>query len=370
MSQSHTRFIGMDVHTDAIAVASVAQAHGAEVTDLGAIGTRQWDIEHLVRKRPSQATQLLVISAAGPGGYWLSRDLLTQGYDCWVVAPSLMPTQPGDRVTTDRRDALHLARLARSGDLTVGSVAKVDEAAMRDLPRAREDAISDLQDATCRLQAFLRRHASRSVGRANWSPAPLRGLSEGVCPPPAQPSVLQDDLRAVSAHSDRLQRLAQARHDHVTTWRLSPVVEALQALRGVPCTVAVPLVAAMGDLPRFEKPRELMQCRGLLPSEHASGAQRRQGSMTQAGTTHARRVLVAGAWASRSPAKGRRHRQRRREQQPTVLQDISWQAQGRLWKRSRRLVSRGTHAHGVTVAIARELSGFLWAMAQEVPLAG
>jgi transposase len=368
MSQSRTLFIGMDVHTDAIAVAYVAQAHGAEVLYLGAIGTRQCDIDQLVRTMPSKAKHLIFIYEAGPCGYWLYRYLMNKGYDCWVVAPSLIPTKPGDRVKTDRRDAIQLARLARSGDLTVVYVPKVDEEAMRDLTRAREDAISDCTDTKLRLKAFLLRHDIRYTGRANWSPAHLRWLSEVVCPTPAQHIVFQAYVRAVSEHSDRLQRLEHALHDHVKTWRLSPVVEALQALRGVQCTVAVTLVADMGDLTRFESPRELMKFLGLIPSEHSSGEQRRQGSMTKAGNTHARRVLVEGAWAYRYPAKGSRHLQLRREKQPKVIQDISWKAQVRLCKRYRRLVARGKHANVVTVAMARELTGFMWAIAKEVPI--
>jgi len=345
----------------------VAQAHGAEVTYLGAMGPRQGDIDQLIRTMPSKATHLLFVYEAGPCGSWLDRSLTKKGYDCWVVAPSLIPQKPGERVQTDRRDAVHLARLARSGDLTAVSVPKVDEEAMRDLPRAREDAIRDRKDATYRLTAFWLRHDIRYVGRAPGGPAHLRWLSAVVCPPPAQHIVLQEYLRAVSDHHDRLQRLAQALQEHVKAWRLSPVVDALQALRGVPCTVAVPLVAAMGDLTRFESPRELMKFLGLIPSEHSSGVPRRQGSMTKAGNTHARRVLVAGAWASRSPATGSRHLHLRLEKQPTIIQDIRWKAQVRLCQRYRRLVARGKQAHGGTVAMARELRGFIWAMAKEVP---
>jgi transposase len=174
----------------------------------------------------------------------------------------------------------------------------------------------------------------------------------------------------VSEHRDRLQRLEPDLHDHVKTWRLSPVVEALQALRGVQCTVAGTLVADMGALTRFESPRELTQFLGLIPSEHSSGEQRRQGSMTKAGNPHARRVLGAGAWAYRYPAKVSRPLQLRLAKPPKVIQDISWKAQVRLCKRSRRLVARGKHANGVTGAMARALTGFLWASAQEVPLAG
>jgi transposase len=368
MSQSSTLFIGMDVHKDAIAVAYVAQDHGAEVMDLGPLGTRQCDIDQLIRKMQSKATHLIFVYEAGPCGNWLYRYLMKKGSDCWVVAPSLIPKKPGDRVKTDRRDAVQLARLARSGDLTAVSVPKIEEEAIRDLTRAREDAISDLTDAKLRLTAFLLRHASRYVGRANGGPAHLRWLSEVVCPTPAQHIVFQEYVRAVSEHSERLQRLEHARHEHVKAWRLSPVVEALQALRGVPCTVAVTLVAAMGDLTRFESPRELMKFMGLIPSEYSSGAQRRQGSITKAGNTHTRRVLVEGAWAYRYPAKVSRHLQLRLEKQPKVIQAISWKAQVRLCQRYRRLVARGKHAHVVTVAMARELRGFMWAIAKEVPV--
>ena len=191
MSQSSPLFIGMDVHKDSIAVADVAQEHAAEVMSLGAIGTRQCDIDQLIRKMPSNAKHLIFVYEAGPGGYWLYRYLTKKGYDCWVVAPSLIPKKAGDRVKTDRRDAVQLARLARSGDLTAVYVPTVEAEAIRDLPRAREDAISDLKDNKFRLQAVLLRQDIRYGGRANGGPAHLRWLSEVVCPTPAQPIVFQ-----------------------------------------------------------------------------------------------------------------------------------------------------------------------------------
>jgi transposase len=368
MSPSSTRFIGMDVHKDSIAVAYVAQDHGAEVTYWGTFGTRQCDIDHLIRKMHSKAQHLSFVYEAGPCGDWLYRYLSKKGYDCWVVAPSLIPQKPGDRVTTDRRDAVQWARLARSGDLTAVYVPTVADEAIRDLTRARADALSDLKDAKLRLKAFWLRHDRRDTGQANWGAAHLRWLAAVVCHTPAQPIVCQAYVRAVNEHSARRQRLAQERQDHVKAWRLSPVVEALQALRGVPCTVAVPLVAAMGDLTRVESPRELMKFRGLLPSAYASGEPRRQGAITKAGNTHARRVLVEGAWAYRYPAKISRHLQLRLEHPPKVIQDIRWKAQVRRCKRYRRLVARGKHAHVVTVALARELTGCRGAIAKEVPV--
>jgi transposase len=368
MSQSSTLFIGMDVHKDSIAVAYVAQDHGAEVIYLGVIGTRQCDLDQLIRKLQSKAKHLIFVYEAGPCGYWLYRYLCKKGYDCWVVAPSLIPKKPGDRVKTDRRDAVQLARLARSGDLTVVYVPQVEDEAIRDLTRAREDTLRDLKSAKFRLKAFLLRHDIRYTGRATWGPAHLRWLSEVVCPTPAQQIVFQEYVRAITELTERLQRLDQELHDQVQTWRLQPVVDALQALRGVQFTAAVTMVAEIGDLTRFDSPRELMKFLGLIPSEYTSADRRRQWSITKAGNTHARRALVEGAWAYRYPAKVSRHLQLRLENQPKRIQDISWKAQVRLCKRYRQLIARGKHANVVTVAIARELAGFLWAIAKQVPV--
>jgi len=263
---------------------------------------------------------------------------------------------------------MQLARLARSGDLTAVYVPKVEDEAMRALTRVREDTLSDLKAAQFRLKAFLLRHDIRYTGRANWRPAHLRWLSKVVCPTPAQQIVFQEYVRAVQEHTERLQRLEQELQEQVNAWRLHPVVEALQALRGVQCTVAVTMVAEIGDLTRFDTPRELMQFLGLIPSAYSSGEQRRQGSITKAGNTHARKAVVEGAWAYRYPAKVSRHLQLRLEKPPKMIQDLSWKAQVRLCTRYRRLVSRGKHANVVTVAMARELVGFMWAIATQVPL--
>ena len=187
-----------------------------------------------------------------------------------------------------------------------------------------------------------------------------------VCPTPAQPIVFQAYVRAVTEHTDRLQRLDQELHEQVTAWRLCPVVDALQALRGVQFTVAVTTVAELGDLTRFDNPRQLMNYLGLTSSEYSRGARRRQGGITKTGNTHARRALVEGAWAYRYPAKVSRHLQLRLEHVPQAIQDISWKAQVRLCKRYRRLVARGKNVNQVVVAIAREMAAFVWAIAREV----
>jgi transposase len=366
MTQSSTLYVGLDVHQDSIAVAYVAQEHGAEVISLGAIGTRPCDLDKLIRNLQSKGAHLMLVYEAGPCGYWLYRYLIKKGHGCWVVAPSLIPKKAGDRVKTDRRDARQLARLMRSGDLTPVYVPEVEDEAIRDLSRAREDAIRDLKAAKYRLKAFLLRQDSRYTGQATWGPAHLRWLAEVVCPTPAQQIVFQEYVRAVTEHTARLQRLEQELHAQANTWRLAPVVEALQALRGVQFTVAVTPVAELGDLTRFDNPTQLMSDLGLTPTEYSSGERRCQGSLTKTGNSHARRALIEGAWAYRYPAKVSRHLQFRLGKLSKPIQDISWRAQVRLCKRYRPLMARGKHANQVVVAIARELVAFMWAIAKQV----
>jgi len=279
-----------------------------------------------------------------------------------------MPTKAGARVKTDRRDAMQLARLMRSGDLTPLYIPAVDDEAIRALRRAREDPLRELQAAKLRLKAFLLRHDIRYTGRAHWSPAHLRWLSEVGCPTPAQQIVGQEDVQTVTEQTERLGRLALELHAQVQTWRLAPVVEAFQALRGVQFPVAVTTGAELGDLTRFENPRQLMNYLGLTPSAYSRGARRQQGSLTKTGHSQARRALVAGAWAYRYPAKGSRHLHLRLAKLPTVLQALSWKAQVRLCKRYRQLMAKGKNANQVVVASARELRAFLWAIAKQGPV--
>src|ERR1043166_3850280 len=267
MAHTSTLFVGLDVHKETIAIAYVAEEREAEVVPLGTIGTRQCDIDKLIRKLQAKGKPLHFVYEAGPCGYWLYRYLTKKKLTGWVVAPSQIPKKAGDRVKTDRRDAVQLARLLRSGDLTPVYIPSVEDEAIRDVVRAREDVLKDVKATKVRLKAFLLRQDIRYTGRANWGAAHLRWLSEVVCPTPAQQIVFQEYVRAVNEHSERLQRLEQELQDHVKTWRLNPVVEALQALRGVQFTVAVTLVAEMGDLTRFENPRQLMGYLGLAPSE-------------------------------------------------------------------------------------------------------
>ena len=366
MAQASTLFVGLDVHKETIAVAYAADDREAEVVAFGTIGTRQCDIDKLIRKLQAKGKSLHFVYEAGPCGYWLYRYLTKKKLTCWVVAPSCIPKKASDRVKTDRRDAMQLARLLRSGDLTPVYIPSVEDEAIRDVVRAREDALKDGKTAKVRLKAFLLRQDIRYAGRANWGPAHLRWLANVVCPTPAQPMVFQEYVRAVSEQTERLQRLEAELPALGQSWRWAPVVAAMQALRGVQGIAAVTLSAELGDLTRFDPPRQLMSYLGLTQSEHTSGERRPQGSSTKTGNSPARRVRVEGAWAYRYPAKVSRHLQLRLEKVPKTIQDISWQAQVRLCKRSRRLVARGKQVNQVVGAIAREMAAFVWAIAREV----
>jgi transposase len=368
-SSKTTIYVGLDVHKDAIAVAYAPEERGAEVVALGTIGPRQCDIDKLIRRLQSKGAALVFVYEAGPCGYGRYRSLTRKGLAGHVVAPSLIPRKPGDRVKTDRRDAIPLARLMRSGDLTSIYVPRGEDEALRDLRRGREDAMQDLKRTKRRLKSFLWRHDIRYEGRANWNAAHLRWIAQVVCPPAPQQSVFQEYVRAVSEQQERLQRLETELPEAVKSWRLYPVVEAIQALRGIELTGAVILIAELGDLTRFDSPRKLMAYLGLTPSEYSSGDHRRQGGITKAGTSHARRALVEGAWAYRYPAKVSRHLQRRLEKVPAEIQAISGKAQVRLCKRDRQLSARGKHVNQVVVAVAREMAAFAWAIARLVPVA-
>jgi len=368
MAKSTTLFVGLDTHKD---FNTVAYAEGA-TTDppvfVGPIGTRQADIDKLIRRLHSKASHLVFAYEAGPTGYGLYRYLTGKGEECRVVAPSLIPKRSGVRVNTNRRDAVELARLLRSGDLVSVWVPRVEDEAIRDVCRARDAARITLKAAKLRLKSFLLRLGLQYTGRATWTDAHRRYLARVVCPTPAQQIVFQESLHAVDEQVERLARLERELVELAPSWRLSPVVAALQALRGVQFLVAITVVAELGDLTRFTNPRQLAAFVGLIPSEHSSGTTRRQGGITKTGNGRARRVLVEAAWAYRFKAKVSEEIRMRLEKLPAPIQAISWKAQARLCARFRRLISRGKNANVAVTAIARELLAFMWAIAKEVPL--
>jgi transposase len=331
--QSHTLSVGMDVQKASMAVADVATEAGAAVVARGTIGTRQCDRDARIRTRHAKRTPLGFRAAAGPWRYWLARALAKNGHVCWGVAPSRVPQTAGDRVTPERRGAVPWARLMPSGARTPGSVPRGEGDALRARTRARDAALRACTPATCRRNACPLRRDRREAGQAPRRPAHRRWRAAVGWPTPAPQRVSRAYGRAVTAPTERLRRREPERHAQVTTGRLAPAGEALRALRGVPCPVAVASGAELGELPRVTPPRQLRHDLGLTPSASASGARRRQGGITNTGTRHARRALVEGARAARSPATVSRHLQRRREKRPHGSQDSGWQAPVRVCQR-------------------------------------
>jgi transposase len=359
---SNVRFIGLDVHAETIAVA-VAEP-GGEVRSLGTIPNRPASIQKVMKKL-GPAKQLRVCYEAGPTGYVVYWQLTGLGLRCEVIAPTLVPVKTGDRVKTDRRDAIKLARSYRAGDLTPVWVPDAAHEALRDLVRAREAAKKDQLRARHRLGKFLLRQGRRPAATMTaWTQQHLAWVKTVHFVHAAQEATLLDYLHEVEHVADRLERLERAIDDAVkeAPERMRLVIEALQALRGVAMLTAVTIVTEVGDLSRFAKPSQLMGYSGAVASEDSSGARVRRGAITKAGNAHLRRVVVEAGWAYRHrPAVGPTLRKRQAAASAEVKK-IAWKAQHRLHKRYCHLLAKGKCKQHVVTAVGRELLGFIWAI--------
>jgi transposase len=277
-----------------------------------------------------------------------------------VVAPSLIPIKSGERIKTDRRDALKLARLHRAGELTAVHVPDAADEAMRDLCRARTDAVQDLRRGRAQLKAFLLRNGYRYTGKSAWTEAHRRYLRELVLPHAAQRVVLEDAIRAIGSAEERIARLEDQMHALLESWAMKPVVEAIMGMRGFAIVGAMVLVSELGGAWRFEHPRQLMAYLGLVPSENTSSEKRRQGGITKAGNSHARWLLIEATHHYRLPPKVSKELSARQQGLGEDIKACSWKAQTRLHKRMVQLLARGKQRNKVTVAVARELCGFVW----------
>jgi transposase len=279
----------------------------------------------------------------------------------------MIPTRSGDRIKTDKRDAIKLARLLRAGELTAIYIPEPADEAIRDLCRARSDAVDDHRRSRHRLKAFLLRHGYRYQGKSPWTQAHMRYLRELVLPHPAMKVILEEYLMGIDAAAERIKRCEQAMLALLQDWRLKPAVEALMAFKGFQHVAAMITVSELGDIHRFEHPRQLMAYLGLVSSEHTSDKKRRQGSITKTGNPHLRWLLIECAQHFVAPPKVSKELSCRQKGQPREVIALSWKAQNRLHHRFMRLAARRLQRNKALVAIARELCGFIWALLRTQP---
>lgn len=361
------KFIGLDVHQDTIAIAIADDGVDKEVRYYGTIANRAETLLVALKKIGQDGSELRVCYESGPCGFVIFRFLAKIGVDCIVISPSSMPRRQGDKVKTDRRDAKTLARLLRAGELVAVWVPDEAHEAVRDVVRARRQVKDDLGSAKSSLKGFLLRHGRRFTGKAIWGKAHWGWLAEQKFAHPHQQFVFEEYKRRIHDLIDRCNQLDEVLKEAVSGWTLSPLVYALQALLGIKLTAAVTLVAEIGDLHRFDSPKQLMAWLGLVPAEHSSVRRIKRGEITRSGNAAARTMLIESAWHYRFPAREGRSLIERNGDIPERIRAIAWKAQVRLCVRFRRLAASGKQTVKVVTAIARELAGFIWDNARHTP---
>jgi transposase len=359
-------FVGIDTSKLRNAVAVAEGGRQGEVRFLGEIETSDEAVRKLVKRLAGRGGKLTFCYEAGPTGYGLHRLITQLGHDCQVVAPSLIPKRAGDRVKTNRRDALSLARLLRAGELTPIWTPDERHEAVRDLVRARSSAVLDLRTKRQQTSAFMLRLGRHYTGKKTWTRTHMNWLASQKLAHLEQRMVFEELMAAMREAQDRIDRLRKAIEEAAPNWSLAKYVTALMALRGVDLVAATTLLAEIGDLQRFATPRELMAWLGLVPSESSTGDKIRRGGITKAGNSRAQLTLIECAWAYRLPARVGAAKQIRVQEAPPAVRQIAWKAQTRLTARYRALIKRGKLKTVAIVAIARELAGFIWAIGREL----
>jgi len=357
--------VGLDVHMKTIRV-GLAAAGTAPPEDGGTLPYDEGALVKFARRQAERWGTVRFCYEAGPCGYGLYRLLQSMGLECMVVAPSLIPRKPGDRIKNDRRDALSLARQLRAGELTAVWVPDETQEAMRDLSRSREDMKAMARHAKQRLCAFLLRHSRQYPGKTKWTRSYFRWIEELKLDTAVQQIVLQEYVDAVVKFQERVKGLEEEIRGALEGWCWTPVVTALMALRGIDLVGAFTLVAEIADFTRFPSATQFMAYTGLMPGEWSTGGTRRVGGITKTGNGHARRILIEAAWTYRFPARKTKVIQRRAEKCSETVQAMAWKAQRRLCRRYQHLlVTKNKRSAVAATAIARELAGFVWAIACE-----
>jgi len=370
MSDHSEAYVAFDSSKLRNAVAIADSGRSGEVRFLGEIENSVAATAKLVGKLAGRYARLTFCYEAGPTGYGLYRQIKRLGHACMVVAPSLIPKKAGDRVKTNRRDALSLAKLLRAGELTAVWVPDARHEAMRDLTRGREAAVADLRSKRQQVSSFLLRHELRYAGKKTWSKAHMSWLASLKLDHVEQRIAFEEMLLAVRQAAERIERLEQAVRAALPDWSLAEVVTALMAMRGIDLVSAAAFLAEIGDLSRFQTPRQLMAYLGLVPSEDSTGDKIKRGPITKAGNGRARRILVECSWSYQHPPRVGRDKQAKVAAAPPAVRDIAWKAQSRLCRRYRALTGKGKRKTVAVTAVARELAGFVWAISREVTSAG
>ena len=366
MEDHNVAYVALDTSKLHNAVAIARSGRDGEVRYLGEFDNAPAVTGKLVRKLAKQHAELTFCYEAGPTGYGLYRQIKSLGHECIVVAPSLIPQKPGDRVKTNRRDALSLARQLRAGDLTAVWVPDPHHEAMRDLTRARGAAVRDLRVKRQQVSALLLRLGQHYPGKTTWGKAHLAWLAGRKLDHLEQRIAYEEMLHAVRQASERITRLERAIRAAMDGWSLASLATALMALRGIDFIAATTLLAEIGDLGRFRSPRELMAFLGLVPSENSTGERVRRGGITRTGNRRARALLVECAWSYRHPPRVGSAKMAKLEAAPPIVRDIAWKAQSRLTARYRALRRAGKLDVVAVTAVARELAAFVWAVGQAV----
>jgi transposase len=359
-------FVAFDTSKLRNAVAIAEAGRAGEVRFVGEIDSSPAATSKLVKKLAAKYERLTFCYEAGPTGYGLYRQITHLGHECVVVAPSLIPRKPGDRVKTNRRDAKSLAKLLRAGELTPVWVPDERHEAMRDLSRARQAAVEDLLRKRQQVSSFMLRQGRSYPGKKTWTKMHMRWLASQKLDHGEQRIAFEEMLLAVRQAEERIKRLEEAIRAAVPDWSLAPVVTALMAMRGIDLVSATIFLAEIGDLSRFQSPSELMAYLGLVPSEDSTGDIVKRGPITKAGNRRARRILVECAWSYQYPPRVGSDKQCRVAAAPEAVREIAWKAQCRLHARYRALVRRGKLKTVAVTAVARELAGFIWAVNREI----